>query len=54
MKDLKAGPGAPKLDSTTVSDDGARDVLFGGPGLDWFFATLPDVLIDRIAAEQIN
>ncbi|MCI0456185.1 MAG: TIGR03118 family protein [Gemmataceae bacterium] len=54
VMDLKAGTGAPKLDSTTVLDDGARDVLFGGRGLDWFFATLPDVLIDRIAAEHIN
>jgi uncharacterized protein (TIGR03118 family) len=35
---LRAGTGGlPKLDSTTVTDDGAKDELFGGSGLDWFF-----------------
>jgi len=46
--------GVPKLDSSTVFDDGVRDDLFGGSGLDWFLATLPDVLHGRLAAEQIN
>jgi uncharacterized protein (TIGR03118 family) len=46
--------GVPKLDSTTVHDDGVRDDLFGGPGLDWFFATGPDVLHDRLPNEQVN
>jgi uncharacterized protein (TIGR03118 family) len=46
--------GVPKLDSTTVTDDGVRDDLFGGPGQDWFIGQLPDVLHGRQANEQIN
>lgn len=34
--------GLPILDSTTVIDDGERDQLVGGPGLDWFFAGTGD------------
>ena len=33
----KGTGGLPKLDVTTVIDDGVRDVLIGGPGDDWFF-----------------
>jgi uncharacterized protein (TIGR03118 family) len=51
---LRAGVVAPKLDATTVTDDGVRDRFFGGPGLDWFFGALPDVLIGRVPAENIN
>ncbi len=32
---------------TTVRDDGVRDALFGGPGQDWFFDFLPDVVHER-------
>jgi hypothetical protein len=46
--------GVPKLDATTVFDDGVRDDLTGGNGLDWYIATLPDVLHGRTSAEQIN
>ncbi len=46
--------GVPKLDATTVTDDGVRDDLFGGPGLDWFFATGPDRIHDKIGPEQVN
>ena len=46
--------GVPQLDSTTVHDDGDRDVLFGGPGLDWFFATAQDAIHGRSPAEQVN
>ena len=45
--------GVPKLDSSTVLDDSVRDDLFGGPGVDWFLSTLPDVLHGRKANEQI-
>jgi hypothetical protein len=47
--------------ATTVLDDGAADVLTGGPGLDWFFANLgPAGVIDTITdrnnggIEQVN
>jgi uncharacterized protein (TIGR03118 family) len=45
--------GVPKLDSSTIIDDSVRDDLFGGPGIDWFLGTLPDVLHGRKANEQI-
>ena len=51
---LRAGNGAPKLDATTVMDDGAVDHLFGGPGLDWFFAGPTDVLHGKVNSEQTN
>ena len=41
---LNQTAGAPVLDSSTVTDDGVRDDLFGGPGQDTFFATDPDVV----------
>jgi len=46
--------GVPKLDSTTVIDDGIRDDLFGAAGLDWFFAGMFDRLHGRLASEQVN
>ena len=53
---IRAGTGGvPKLDATTVTDDGARDLIYGGPGLDWFIGvTPPDVFIGKNAAEQVN
>jgi uncharacterized protein (TIGR03118 family) len=46
--------GVPKLDATTVIDDGVFDLLIGGFGLDWFWSFAPDLAIDRLAAEQVN
>jgi len=46
--------GVPKLDATTVSDDGVRDDLFGGSGLDWFWSTAPDVIHGQKPNEQVN
>ena len=51
---LRSGNGVPQLDSTTVVDDGARDTLFGGPGLDWFFSTMPDRIRDQTPGEPVN
>jgi len=34
--------GAFLLNATTVHDDGATNVLFGGQDLDWFFVGLND------------
>jgi Ca2+-binding RTX toxin-like protein len=47
--------GLPKLDATTVLDDGVIDNLTGGSQLDWFFAKLgQDVLVDRAGNERVN
>lgn len=54
VANLRNGVGAPKLDATTVSDDGVADLLVGGSGLDWYFAKLPDILLGFTPGEQIN
>jgi uncharacterized protein (TIGR03118 family) len=46
--------GVPILDSTTVIDDGVRDDLFGGPGLDWFLGIAPDVFHGKRPDELTN
>lgn len=46
--------GVPKLDATTVFDDGTRDDLFGGIGLDWFFAAPLDKVHGKGFGEQEN
>jgi len=46
--------GLPKLDNSTVTDDGLRDFLMGGPGLDWFFSGLADLMPGKLSAEQVN
>jgi hypothetical protein len=43
------------LTTTTVKNDGAADVLTGGAGQDWFWATLPqDQITDLASGEQVN
>ncbi len=55
ITNLRSGAGGlPKLDSTTVSDDGAVDTLRGNQGLDWFFVGPNDVLPDIQPTEQVN
>lgn len=51
---IRSGNGVPKLDATTVLDDGARDFLIGGRGLDWFFSMTPDRIFGQNSAEQVN
>ena len=46
--------GSPKLDSTTVFDDGDVDTLQGNQGLDWFLRGPGDKLPDRKPTEQVN
>ena len=46
--------GVPKLDSTTVVDDGDVDKLLGNQGRDWFLGGLGDKLLDRTPTEQVN
>jgi hypothetical protein len=44
----------PKLDSTTVLDDGEVDTLHRNKKLDCFFAGPGDKLPDKRSAEQLN
>jgi uncharacterized protein (TIGR03118 family) len=46
--------GLPKLDATTVTDDGVRDFLMGSSGLDWFFTGPTDQTPGKLSAEQVN
>jgi Ca2+-binding RTX toxin-like protein len=46
--------GLPLLGLTTVSDDLEANQLFGGTGLDWFFADLTRDSTDRAASERMN
>jgi hypothetical protein len=43
-----------KIGGIAVSDDGVRDDLFGGSGLDWFVGELLDVFHGRQPNEKIN
>jgi uncharacterized protein (TIGR03118 family) len=45
--------GGPALNATTVHADGVRNDLFGGPGLDLFFAQLTDHLHRTVPAETV-
>ena len=52
---LHNGAGVPALNvTTTVTDDGLRDFLLGGAGLDWFFAGAQDLMPGKLSAEQLN
>jgi hypothetical protein len=42
------------LNSTTVTDDGAVDILVGAGSKDWFFAGATDVIVDRRPGEFMN
>jgi uncharacterized protein (TIGR03118 family) len=55
VAEIRAGTnGVPKLDATTVFDDGVKDVLIGGPGIDWFFGAPPDKFVNQRSNEQTN
>ena len=52
---LTASDFAFALNSTSVTDDGAKDRLLGNAGLDWFFANaIQDLLNDRKNGERLN
>jgi len=36
------------LNATTVHDDNTTDLLYGGAGMDWFFAHLSGTKSDRV------
>jgi Ca2+-binding RTX toxin-like protein len=40
------------LRATTAPDDGAADVLWGGPGRDWFWVGASDRVLDQAANER--
>ncbi len=51
---IRAGTGGvPKLDATTVIDDGVPDLLVGGPGQDWFIGTAPPDIFAGIRADEL-
>ena len=59
VANIKTGSGGytgPQLNTSTVSDDGAIDELFGDGGLDWFFAKLGEdlTLTDLEAGEVLT
>jgi Ca2+-binding RTX toxin-like protein len=45
--------GAYFLNSSTVQADGTINILVGGPGLDWYFAGITDLVFNRTAGEVI-
>ena len=53
---IRAGTGGvPKLDATTVTDDGVIDLMVGGSGLDWFIGVSPpDIFAGMTGAEEEN
>jgi uncharacterized protein (TIGR03118 family) len=54
VNQLRSGSGGvPRLDATTVFDDGVSDSLAGEQGLDWFFAGRGDS-VDTTGTEQVN
>ena len=54
IRNLRTGNKVPQLNSTTVHNDGERDELRGGGGLNWFFGGIDDVLADRRLFEALN
>lgn len=54
VSDLRSGNVVPRLDASTVVDDGAVDSLFGGLGRDWFFGGLGDSAADRRRNEFLD
>jgi RTX calcium-binding nonapeptide repeat (4 copies) len=46
--------GAYLLNASTVHGNGLADKLYGGPGLDWYFAGLMDVLFNKTSDEVVT
>jgi hypothetical protein len=46
--------GSVLLNSTTVQNNGLADSLSGGAGLDWFFAGVLDVLVNKATGENVT
>ncbi len=57
VSQIRAGTGLPagiKLTTTTVPDDGIKDTITGGGGLDWFWGYPTDLLTDKAATEFLR
>jgi Ca2+-binding RTX toxin-like protein len=57
VKNLRQGGGlngSAVLDATTVFEDGDKDELAGGAGLDWFFIHAGDSITDLAAGEEVG
>jgi hypothetical protein len=46
--------GSVLLNSTTVQNNGLADSLYGGAGLDWYFAGVLDVLVNKATGETVT
>ncbi len=46
--------GACFLNATTVQADGMLNILYGGPGLDWYFAGMADWVLNKTAGEVVT
>ena len=42
------------LNPSTVHDNGMADNLYGGPGMDWYFAGMADILFNHTSGEVIT
>jgi Ca2+-binding RTX toxin-like protein len=42
------------LNASTVHDNGLADNLYGGPGMDWFFAGIMDVIYNKTSGEVVT
>lgn len=54
VNNLRTGLGVPALNTDTVFDDKAPDILFGQFGWDWFFDGSGDMLVGKMPWEQVN
>ena len=42
------------LNPSTVHDNGMADNLYGGPGMDWYFAGMADILFNHTSGEIVT
>jgi hypothetical protein len=42
------------LNSNTVQSNGQADSLYGGAGMDWFFAGMTDVMFNKANGEEVT
>jgi hypothetical protein len=42
------------LNTTTVQNDGVANSLYGGAGLDWYFAGVLDAVVNRTSGEVVT
>ena len=46
--------GSYQLNTGTVHDNGLADKLYGGAGMDWFFAGMADVIVNKTNGEAVT